>query len=69
MQIPPLTFSDFSLLLAVEAIIFLITVVLASSSYGRTNFTLNKKKLRRAALTLAILSLVTMGIRVVGMTA
>jgi hypothetical protein len=52
MQLPPLTFSDLSLLLVVGAIILLITAELASPHYGLTNLTINKKKLRNAALTI-----------------
>jgi hypothetical protein len=69
MQLPPLTFSDLSLLLAVGAIILLITSELASSSYGLTNLTINKKKLRTAALTIGTLFLITVAIRIIGMIA
>ena len=68
-QIPPLTFSDLSLLLAVGAIILLITAELASPYYGLTNLTINKKKLRTAALTTGILFLITVAIRIIGMIA
>ena len=69
MQIPPLTFSDLSLLLAVGAISLLIASELASSQYGLTNLTINKKKLRTAALTSGILFLITVAIRIIGMIA
>jgi hypothetical protein len=69
MQLPPLTFSDLSLLLAVGAIILLITAELASPSYGLTNLMINKKKLRMAALTIGILFLITVGIKIIGMIA
>jgi len=65
MQLPPLTFSDLSLLLALGAIILLITAELTSPYYGLTNLTINKKKLRNAALTIGILFLVTVAIRIV----
>jgi hypothetical protein len=65
MQLPPLTFSDLSLLLALGAIILLITAELTSPYYGLTNLTINKKKLQNAALTIGILFLVTVAIRIV----
>ena len=66
MQLPPLTFSDLSLLLAVGAIVLLITAELSSSSYGLTNLTINKKKLRNAAFVTGALFLITVGIRIIG---
>jgi hypothetical protein len=69
MQLPPLTFSDLSLFLAVGAIILLITAELASPSYGLTNLTINKKKIRTAALIVGILFLITVVIRIIGIIA
>ncbi len=69
MQLPPLTFSDLSLLLAVGAIILLIMSELASPSYDPTNLTINKKKLRTAALTIGILFLITVATRIIGIIA
>jgi hypothetical protein len=66
MQLPPLTFSDLSLLLAVGAIILLITAELASPYYGLTNLTINKKKLQNAALTMGLLFLLPVAIRIIG---
>ena len=66
MQLPPLTFSDLSLLLAVGAIVLLISAELSSSSYGLTNLTINKKKLRNAAIVTGTLFLITIGIRIIG---
>jgi hypothetical protein len=65
MQLPPLTFSDLSFLLAVGAISLLITSELASSQYGLTNLTINKKKLRNAALTTGLLFMVTIAIQII----
>ena len=69
MQLPPLTFSDLSLLLAVGAISLLISAILASSQYGLTNLTINKKKLKNAALTTGLLFLITIVIRIISIIA
>jgi hypothetical protein len=60
----PLTFWDISLLLAVTAIILLVTSELLSPYYGKTSLKINKKKLRNAALTTSILFLTTVAIRI-----
>ena len=65
MQIPPLTFSDLSLLLVLGAVILLITAELESPYYGLTNLTINKKKLKNVALTMGLLFIVTVGIRII----
>jgi hypothetical protein len=49
----------------VDAIILLIIAELASPQYGLTNLTINKKKLRNAALTTGLLFLVTVVIRII----
>jgi hypothetical protein len=61
----PLMFSDLSLLLAVTAIILLITSELLSPSYGNTNIYINNKRLRNAALAVSILFLVTLAITII----
>jgi E3 ubiquitin-protein ligase DOA10 len=61
----PLTLWDLSLWLAVISIILLITAELASPYYGRTNFLINKKKLRNVALAMGVLFLITVAIRIV----
>lgn len=66
MQLPPLTFTDVSLLFALGAIILFITAELTSPYYGITNLTVNKKKLRRVALTSMVLFLITVAIRIIG---
>ena len=63
MQIP-FTFWDLSLVLAVTAIILMITAELISPYYGQTNLNINKKKLKNAALGTGTLFLVTVAIRI-----
>ena len=63
MQIP-FTFWDISLVLAVTAIVLMITAELISPYYGQTNLTINKKKLKNAALGTGTLFLVTVAIRI-----
>jgi len=60
----PLNFWDVSLWLAVTAIILLITAELTSPYYGKTKLLIDKKKLRKAALTMGILFLITVAIRI-----
>lgn len=62
----PLSFWDISLWLAVTAIILLITSELISPYYGKTNLLINRKRLKNAALTMAILFLITVAIRIYG---
>jgi hypothetical protein len=61
----PLSFWDISLLLAITAIILLVTSELLSPYYGKTSLKINKKKLRNAAITTSILFLATVGIRII----
>jgi hypothetical protein len=65
MQLPPLTFTDISLLFTVGAIMLLITAELASPYYGHTNLTINKKKLRNAAYASGVVFLITVAITVI----
>jgi hypothetical protein len=65
MQLPPINSSDLSLLLAVGAIILLITVELANPIYGLTNLTLNKKKLRYVAQITGLLFLLMIALRAI----
>jgi hypothetical protein len=60
----PLGFWDISLLLAVTAIILLITSELLLPYYGRVNILINKKKLKNTAITVSILFLITVAIRI-----
>ena len=65
MQIPPLTYTDVSLLLALGAIILLITAELISPYYGQTNLTINKRKLKNAATAAGTLFLINFVISVI----
>ena len=60
----PLNLWDISLLLAITAIILLVTSELLSPYYGKTSLRINKTKLKNAALTTSILFLLTVAIRV-----
>ena len=60
----PLTLWDLSLWLAVTAIILLATSELISPYHGRTNILVDKKKLRKVAITVGMLFLATVAIRV-----
>jgi len=60
----PLSFWDISLLLAVTAIILLITSELVSPYYGKTNLIIKKKRLRNIALAFSIVFLITVAIRI-----
>jgi hypothetical protein len=62
----PLSFWDLSMWLAVTAIILLITSELISPYYGKTNFLINKKRLKNVALVMSILFLITVVIRIYG---
>lgn len=57
---------DVSLLLAVVAIILLITSELLSPYYGRVNILINRKRLRNAAMLMSVLFLGTVAIRITG---
>ena len=59
-----LDFWDISLLLAITAIILLITSELVSPHYGKINILINKKKLKNTAITVSILFLITVAIRI-----
>lgn len=61
----PLDFWDISLLLAVAAIILLIASELLSPYYGKTNITIDKKRLKNTAITTSILFIATVAIRVI----
>ena len=60
----PLGLWDISLLLAVAAIVLLVTSELLSPYYGKTNLRINKTRLRNVALTTSILFLATVVFRV-----
>jgi hypothetical protein len=61
----PLSFDDISLLLAITAMILLITSEVLLPYYRRIKLIINKKRLRNAALTFSTLFLATIVIRIV----
>ena len=61
----PLNFWDVSLLIAIIAIILLITSELLSSNLGRINILINKKKLRNTAIVASALFMGTVALRIV----
>jgi hypothetical protein len=61
----PLGFWDISLLLAITAIILLVTSELLSPYYGKTGIQINKKRLKNTALAFSILFLTTVAIRII----
>jgi hypothetical protein len=63
----PLNLWDVSLILAVTAIILLVTSEILSPYYGTTNLKINKKRLKNSAITTSILFLVTVAIRIATM--
>lgn len=60
----PLSFSDISLLLAITALILLVTSELLSPYYGKANFKINKKKLKNTAIFFSALFLTTVIIQI-----
>ena len=61
----PLPFWDISLLLAVIAIILLVTSEMLSSSYGRINIRIDKKRLNKIAIAVSIVFLATLVLRII----
>jgi len=61
----PLDFWDISLLLAIIAIILLITSEMLSPYHGKINIRVNRKKLKNAAFAVSILFLATVAIRII----
>jgi len=61
----PLGFWDISLLLAITAIILLITSEHISPYYGKVNIIINKKRLINVGLATSILFLATVAIRII----
>jgi hypothetical protein len=60
----PLNTDDLSLLLAITALILLVTSELLSPYYGKVSLSINKKRLRNTALAFSILFLATVALRV-----
>jgi len=61
----PLDFWDISLLLAITAIILLITSEMLSPYHGKINIRINRKKLKNTAFAVSILFLATVTIRII----
>ncbi len=65
MLLPPLTLQDFSLLLAVSAILVLGTAEIVPYVFGEKTLVSDMKKLRILAMVLGTLFLVTVAITVI----
>jgi hypothetical protein len=63
----PLGLWDISLLLAITAIILLITSEMLSPYYGKTNIQINKTRLKNTALVTSILFLATVALRIISL--
>jgi hypothetical protein len=64
LMIFPLNLDDLSILIAVTAIILLVTAELISPYNRRIRIYLDRKRLRRAAFFFSVLFLATVGLRV-----
>ena len=62
MLLPPITVQDLSLLLAVSAILLLVTAELVPYVFGEKTLISDMKKLRNLALVLGVLFVVTVAI-------
>ncbi len=62
----PLSFWDISLLLAITAIVMLISSEMLSTYYGKVSVFINKRKLKNAATVVSTLFLATVAIRILG---
>ena len=60
----PLNFGDISLLLAVLAVILVVTSGIISPYYGRLTMLISREKLRKVSLVFFVLFLATLIIRV-----
>jgi hypothetical protein len=64
MLLPPLTFQDLSMLLAVSAILLLVTAELVPYVSGEKTLISEVKKLRNLAVVLGVLFVVTVAITI-----
>ncbi len=64
MLLPPLTLQDISMLLAVSAILLLVTAEIAPYSSREMTLIFDMKKLRNLAIVLGVLFLVTVAITI-----
>jgi hypothetical protein len=63
----PFGFWDISLWLAVVSIILLATAELISPYYGHLNLLIDRRRLRRVALVMGMLFLVTVALRIINL--
>lgn len=61
----PLGFWDISLLVAITAIILLITSGIISTHTGKVTVKINKKRLKNASLALSTIFLLTVAMRII----
>lgn len=61
------TFLNLNFLLALAAIILLITSEMLSSRYGKTNFTINKKWLDNITIAIFVFFMITVAIRIMNL--
>jgi hypothetical protein len=66
LRLPPLDFTDASLLIALATIILLVTAETLPVFHGRTDSTIDKKKLENAAIVTGAMFLATVVIRIIG---
>jgi hypothetical protein len=61
----PLGIWDISLLLAITAIILLITSEMLSQYYGKINIRIDRRKLRNTSIAVSIIFLITVILRII----
>ena len=61
----PLDLGDICVLVAVIAIILLVSSEMLSSYYGNVNIMIDKKKLKNATISVLITLLITLAVRVI----
>ena len=64
----PLSLTDISLILAVITIILLVSSDFLSSRYGKVEVSINKRKLKNAAIVATCLFLISLVLRIATMT-
>jgi hypothetical protein len=64
MQVPPVSFDEISLIIAVCAFTLLVSIELTSAQFNQGNLLVNKRNLKNAAYFMSALFLVTLIIRV-----
>jgi len=61
----PLDFWQISLLIAITAIILLITSEMLSPYYGKVNIPINKKRLKQTSIAFSVIFLGTVALRII----